>query len=263
MNRLLLGIDLQHDFCHPNGKLYVNGAADDLHNILRVLENTGEQFSEIILSMDSHFPIHIAHASYWQNSNGEHPDHFDTITYRDVITGKWQPQFYPDESLQYLKALETAAYKNTIWPPHCLMGTQGWNVPDNLYAALTHWAHTQGKNFTLYEKGSNPFTEHYSILKAAVEFPEIPSTCLDKTLLSHLQSFDEIIIVGEAMDFCVASTIHDMIKTSPELLKKLIILEDCMSNIIIDNPISAQIYAQALSLGAKMITSDTYLARFA
>ena len=261
MKRLLLGIDLQNDFCHPNGKLYIEGAEDDLNNILRLLENAGMFLNEILLSMDSHYPIHIAHASYWKNATGTKPQVFDNITYEDVINGKWHPQYYPQESLQYLKALQDNAYQNTIWPPHCLIGTPGWNIPESLYQALQHWSLINSRNFSLYNKGSNPFTEHYSILKAAVEFPSIPDTCLDQILLSRFQSFDEIVIVGEAMDFCVASTIKDMIKAAPDLMPKLIILEDCMSNIIPDNPASKEIYVQALALGAKMSSTDTYLAQ--
>lgn len=260
MKRLLLGIDLQNDFCHPSGKLYVNGAVDDLQNILRLLENAGDQFDEILLSMDSHFPIHIAHASYWKNAAGISPEPFDNITYEDMVTGKWLPQYYPDESLQYLKALQAHAYQNTIWPPHCLIGTNGWNLPEALYQTLSHWSLINGKNFTLYNKGSNPFTEHYSILKAAVEFPDIASTCLDDQLLLHLQSYDEIVIVGEAMDFCVASTIKDMLTANPDLMQNLVILEDCMSSIIPDNPTAKAIYEEALALGATMTSSTAYLA---
>lgn len=259
MKRLLLGIDLQNDFCEPNGKLYVQGAQDDLQNILRLLENAGHLFNEILLSMDSHYPIHIAHPSYWRNPQGDMPTYFSIITYQDAIAGHWTPQYHPKQSLQYLETLENAAYQCTIWPPHCLIGTEGWAIPDMLYRALSHWSHTTGRNFELYQKGSNPFTEHYSILKAAVEFPGVPSTCFDQTLLSRFTAFDEIVIIGEAMDFCVASTLNDLQQAAPELMQKLVILTDCMSNIIPDNAAAKAIYHQATDLGATMITSQQYL----
>ena len=260
MKRLLLGIDLQNDFCHPEGALYVEGATDDLQNIIRLLENAGDQFSEIIISMDSHFPIHIAHATYWKNEKGEHPASFSNITYEDAINQRWIPQYFAQESLHYLKTLsENSGYQNTIWPPHCLIGTKGWAIPSELYRALSHWALQSGKNFELYNKGSNPFTEHYSILKAAVEFEAIPSTCIDQSLLERFTTFNEIVIVGEAMDFCVASTILDLIKSAPEILQNLIILTDCMSNIIPNNETAETIYEMAQKLGAKMMRSDEYL----
>lgn len=257
--RLLLGIDLQNDFCNASGKLAVQGAQEDLENIIRLLENAGSAFQEIILSMDSHYPIHIAHPNYWRNSKGDQPALFSTITYQDMVTQRWIPQYYPQQSLHYLQALENAAYQCTIWPPHCLIGTEGWAIPENLYQALSHWSHTTGKNFELYHKGSNPFTEHYSILKAAVEFPEIASTCFDTDLLTRFAAMDEIVIVGEAMDFCVASTIEDIQQAAPKLMQKLTILTDCMSNIIEHNAPAIAIYEHALALGATMMTSQQYL----
>lgn len=259
MQRLLLGIDLQNDFCHPDGALFVTGAEQDLANIIRLLENGGSAFTDILMSMDSHYPIHIAHSAYWSDNQGNHPPEFSTITYQEVIDQQWHPHFYPEASIHYLKALENADYQCTIWPPHCLIGTKGWAIPNELYQALSHWALMQGKNFELYNKGSNPFTEHYSILKAAVEFPEIPTTCFDQGLISRFQTFDEIVIAGEAMDFCVASTIKDMLGADPKLMLKLVILTDCMSNIIVDNPASAKIYQQAEALGAKLMTTAQYL----
>lgn len=259
MKRLLLGIDLQNDFCAPNGKLYVQGAQEDLQNILRLLENAGNQFQEILISMDSHYPIHIAHPSYWRNQDGEMPALFSTITYQDLLQKNWIPQYYPQQSTQYLQALEDAAYQCTIWPPHCLIGTEGWAIPELLYRALSHWSHETGRNFSLYHKGSNPFTEHYSILKAAVEFPETPSTCFDHALLTRFSAFDEIILIGEAMDFCVASTLNDIAQAAPALMSKVVILTDCMSNIIPDNAAAKAIYDHAQNFGATMMTSIQYL----
>ena len=259
MKKLLLGIDLQNDFCDPHGKLYVKGAEEDLQNLLRLLENAGESFTEIILSMDSHYPVHVAHPSYWRNEQGEMPVVFTTITYEDLLTKQWTPQYYPEQTEQYLEALQASPYQCTIWPPHCLIGTKGWAIPEELYQALSHWSHITGKNFELYNKGANPFTEHYSILKAAVEFPEMPATCFDHTLLKRFASFDEIVLAGEAMDFCVASTIHDMLQTHPKLMQKLVVLTDCMSNIIHDNPTAKAIYERAVALGARMMSSTEYL----
>lgn len=256
---LFLGIDLQNDFCQITGKLAVSGAQEDLSNILNLIKRAGHVFSEAIISMDSHYPIHIAHPSYWRSSQGDMPTPFSIITYQDMVDEKWIPQYYPKQSLEYLKALEDAPYKCTIWPPHCLIGTEGWAIPEVLYQALSSWSHQTGKNFELYNKGSNPFTEHYSILKAAVEFPEKPTTCFDRDLLSRFNTFDEIVLVGEAMDFCVANTINDMLLAQPYLMQKIIILTDCMSNIISDNASSKAIYDQAVNLGAKMMVSAQYL----
>lgn len=257
--RLLLGIDLQNDFCHPEGKLAVAGAEEDLKRIIHLIETGGEYFTEIIISMDSHYPLHIAHPTFWRNKAGDMPAPFTTITYEDVVQKYWIPQYYPKQALHYLKTLQSADYQCTIWPPHCLIGTEGWALPDPLYQALSQWSHRAGRNFELYNKGSNPFTEHYSILKAAVEFQSHPATCLDQQLLNRFAIFDEIVIVGEAMDFCVANTIADLLKNAPQIMETLIILTNCMSNIIPNNQASAKIYQQAEALGARMMHSEIYL----
>lgn len=83
--RLLLGIDLQNDFCHPEGKLAVKGAKEDLERIINLIEMGGEHFNEVIISMDSHYPLHIAHPSFWRNQAGEMPEPFTIITYDEVI----------------------------------------------------------------------------------------------------------------------------------------------------------------------------------
>lgn len=257
--RLLLGIDLQNDFCHPEGKLAVKGAKEDLERIINLIEVGGEHFNEVIISMDSHYPLHIAHPSFWRNQAGEMPEPFTIITYDEVIKNKWIPQYYQEQVQYYLKTLQSADYQCTIWPPHCLIGTEGWALPEALYFTLSQWSHQKGRNFELYNKGSNPFTEHYSILQAAVPFREYPATCLDQTLLQRFSTFDEIIIVGEAMDFCVANTIDDILKNAPHIMRKMVILTDCMSSIIPENEAATKIYQKAEQLGARMMLSQHYL----
>ncbi len=259
MKRLLLAIDLQNDFCDPAGALYVQGADEDLARTLLLLENSEAHFHSILLSMDSHLPIHIAHPAYWRNAEGEMPAPFTTITTESVSQGLWKAQYYPKESLAYLEALEATDFQCTIWPPHCLIGTKGWALPDSLYQVLSHWSLTQGRNFKLYEKGTHPFTEHYSIFQAATPLPSAPETCFNQSLVEYLTDFDEIIVVGQAMDFCVASSIADLIAQAPSLLSRVTILEDCMSNIIPENPTATAIYQQAQNLGAKVSNSQQFL----
>ena len=36
--------------------------------------------------------MHIAHAAFWEDSNGNCPDPFTTITYQDILDRKWRPR---------------------------------------------------------------------------------------------------------------------------------------------------------------------------
>ena len=81
-------------------------------------------------------------------------------------------------------------------------------------------------------KGSNIFTEHYSAVKADVPDSEDPATQLNTDLIQKLEQCDQVIIAGEALSHCVASTVRDVAaELGTEGAEKLVILEDCSSNV--------------------------------
>lgn len=254
----LLGIDLQNDFTNPSGSLFVKGAEQDVNRISKFIQDKGQSIDYIALSLDSHQPIHIAHQLYWKNSENEHPALFSTIAADDVKTGKWIPQFNADIAYKYLVRLEKAGEVCTIWPPHCILGTKGWALDKEITDVLFHWAAENNRTYELFYKGMHQATEHYSIFRAAVAIDSAPETQLNEDLLYKLNSFDELILVGEAADFCVMNSLKDIISHSPYLAAKTIVFTDCMSWIVAENKKAQELFTKAEIAGVRFTTSTQY-----
>ena len=73
----LLSIDPQVDFCSPTGKLSVGGAEDDMGRLATFVKRCKGDIAEIIVTLDSHRTIHIAHPIWWVDSDGNHPIPFE------------------------------------------------------------------------------------------------------------------------------------------------------------------------------------------
>ena len=76
----LLVIDAQHDFCSPNGALFVPGAEEDNKRLSQWILNNKESIGYIGCTMDSHHINDIAHPGYWVDKNGNNPNPITTIT---------------------------------------------------------------------------------------------------------------------------------------------------------------------------------------
>ena len=78
-------------------------------------------------------------------------------------------------------------------------------------------------------------------------------------MIQVLNEYDEVFLVGEAADFCVANSLKDIVTYAPELAKKIIVLEDCMSWIILNNPSAIKIYEDAKNAGVRFAKSTDNL----
>lgn len=232
-NSTLFIIDPQNDFIdHPNksGSLAVPGAYEDMVRLVNVL-NTGK-FDQIIVSLDTHSTRDIAHKEWWVNANGEQPAPFTLITYEDLLSGKWKPAKNSDlEATEfYLKELKAKNKKTlVIWPDHCVAGTWGNEVMPELQDALNNWEARTGLKVEYIRKGENPYTEHYSAIKAEVvldDYSDVNDNLLSKIALSR-----QVYIAGEAKSHCVADTVIDIIEELKNMdsVCEISILEDCMS----------------------------------
>lgn len=254
----LLGIDIQNDFTMPTGALFVNGADGDVRRMANFIEEYGGNIDYVALTVDSHQPIHIATPSYWLDNDGYPPPLFTIITASEVEAGKWKPQFNQDLALDYLKALEQKGEVCKIWPPHCILGSKGWTINEILIKALSSWCIAEKKIYELFYKGMHQATEHYSIFKAAVEYDDAEETKLNTKLLNKLEAFDQILIMGEAADYCVVNSLNDMLEATPDLAKKTIILTDCMSWIAPDNERAKYLYEKARDRGVRFMLSGDF-----
>lgn len=234
MKTQVLLIDGQHDFCSPDGALYVEGADKDMERFATMIERIGDKVHSINATLDSHRPIDVAHPIMWENTQGEHPNPFTIISKEDVQNGIWKSTVphYQKRLANYVEQLEiNGRYPLCIWPYHCIIGEKGHQLYEPVAKAFRDWQLKKFKIVNYVTKGSNPFTEHYSAVQADVIDPTDPSTHLNTTLLKMLND-SMVIVAGEALSHCVLNTIKDVIDNfSPAQASNIILLEDCMSSV--------------------------------
>jgi len=231
----LLIIDGQEDFTNPKGALFVPGGDADMSRLSAFIAANINKFDDIHATLDSHHQFQIFHPLYWRDAKGAHPAPFTQITVDDVEKGKWMTSVpsFRDKALDYVKALDAnKRYALIIWPVHCLIGSWGTQVNAELFNALRLWENTNTGMVNFVTKGSNMFTEHYSAVKAEVPDPTDPSTQLNQGFVDMLLDADQILVAGEALDYCVKNTILDTADAlGPDQARKIKILRDCTSAI--------------------------------
>ncbi len=228
----LLIIDMQVDFCHPQGTLHVPGAVQDIRRLVEFIYRNAGRISSITCSLDSHLPYQIFHPAWWTDPEGHHPAPFTLITQEDIRQGKWRPLLEPEWSTAYVRKLEEGAKKQlTIWPYHVPIGGIGNALDPELWSAVFWHAIARKSQPTWWRKGSVPKTEHYSIVRPEIPVPEVPEG-ERRSFLKDLEQDDAIIIAGEAASHCVLETLEDLVDEfadRPETLNKIFILRDCTS----------------------------------
>ncbi len=249
-NALLL-IDAQYDFCNPNGALYVPGAEKDMARVAKWITDHLNQIHYICVTLDTHPVNDIAHPSFWQDKNGNFPPPFTQISAEDATSGKWSPRFAPQEAIKYLQALEAnGEFKHTIWPEHCLLGSRGAALDDQIMDALKVWTRN-GNWYEAVPKGTYPLTEHFGIFCAQVPVPNRPETRLNQQLIKTLESYQHVYLAGEAKSHCVATSLKQAMQYAPGLADKMIVLEDCMSDVPGLGHLGEPIYQQARARGIR------------
>lgn len=266
VNRVhLLVIDPQNDFCDPKGSLYVTGADKDMSRVATMIKRLNGRLDDIHITLDSHRNFDVAHPMYWKNSKGENPNPFTLISVKDVESGSWTPTIPSlyKRSLEYVKELEKKGkYVLCIWPPHCLIGSWGHNVHQEVFAAITEWEQKNIGTVDYVTKGSNPFTEHYSAIAAEVVDPADTTTQINAKLIDTLENdCDMLLIAGEAQSHCVRSTVNDIIKnfSDPKVAQKIVLLTDGMSSVAGFEKFGSEFFAEAKAAGVQFNTTTDIL----
>ena len=253
MKNALFVIDPQNDFCENTGSLYVPGATGVMTRLALFLKNNAANIHNIILTADDHQPNDISHPAFWRGKDGKQPAPFTTITVKDVENKTFVPaDGNVDRAVDYLQCLENEGrYSHTIWPVHCLSGTYGAEICKTLMDAVLEWAQQPGQYYSIVRKGAYPFTEHFGAFKAEVPNPDFPETMFNYKLADELNKFDTIYLAGEAKSHCVANTISQLFDTVPQLVSKLVILEDAMGCVAGFEHAADNVYQIAKERGAK------------
>ena len=260
---ILLLVDAQVDFVHPQGALSVPGAVDDTRRTIEwLLENVGK-VSAVAASLDSHTPTQIFFPTWWSDANGQHPQPFTPITLDDVRSGRWRPVYEPEWSFHYVETLEAQAKKQLmIWPYHTLLGSEGHNLMPALYEAVVFHTAARQTQPLFITKGLIPKSEHYSILEPEVKVPDHPQGTLNRAFLSQLETYDRVYIAGQAKSHCVLETMLSLVRhfsDQPDQLDKLYVLLDCTSSVAhpeIDfDALANQAFAELAQRGIHLVRS--------
>lgn len=227
---LFLGIDVQQDFM-DNGALGVPGAHGDVERMTKFIYNNMDKISNIAVSIDTHTPHQIFHPCWWVDENGNNPAPYTAITLADLDAGKWRAVISPAASREYVKHLEQDGKKTlVIWSYHCIQGTSGCAL-ENQFANMIYF-HSVAKKTVVKRlvKGTDPLSEMYGIIK-----PEYDTkNYINLEFLNQLETYDKIVIAGEAKSHCVLETIKQILEHfagRTEITRKIYILSDCMSSI--------------------------------
>jgi len=231
----LVLVDMQIDFIHPDGALYVPGAVEDSKRVVEWIYNNVGDITKIYASLDSHYPIQIFSPTWWQDQDGKHPYPYTVINSDDVKAGKWSAVYEPEWSAGYVVELENQHKKQLmIWPYHTLVGTPGHDITPSLYEAISYHTAARQAQPTFITKGEIPKTEHYSMLEPEVKVPEHPQGTINEQFLDELKTYDLIYIAGEAKSHCVLETVNSIMayfQEDKDFIGKLRLMEDAMSSV--------------------------------
>jgi len=233
----LILVDMQRDFVHRDGALYVPGALEDCRRIVEWIYRHVAAISKIFVSLDSHYPLQIFFPTWWRDADKRHPAPNTVISAEDVHAGRWQPVYEREWTSQYVDQLENQHKKQLmIWPFHTLVGTAGHSLSPALYEAICYHSAARQAQPELIIKGEIAKTEHYSILEPEVKVADHPGGQLNAKLLGELEQFDLVYIAGEAKSHCVLETVNSMMRHfrgQPHVISRLRILEDAMSSVLV------------------------------
>lgn len=253
----LVTIDVQNTFCIPEFELYVRGrsgtgAIDDNRRLCEFIYRNIGVITQICPTMDTHQVIQIFHSIYLINEKGQHPSPFTIITSEDVKKGTWK--FNPLISwnfnvteeqgqrhlLYYTEELKKSGkYDLTIWPYHAMLGGIGHALVSSIEEAIFFHSIARFSQPEFHLKGNRPFTENYSVLGPEVLRGPDGELLAERSegFLKKLLSFDAVIIAGQAKSHCVAWTVadllEDILKKDSKLTKKIYLLEDCTSPVVV------------------------------
>ncbi len=247
-NIQLLIIDPQNDFCDlPSDwlptdavtgqitapALPVAGAHADMLRLAKLIQEGASGISAIGVTLDSHHRFDIAHPTFWKTGAGAAVGPFTPITAAQVRKGDYLPKDVAmlPRALAYIDELEQRGrYTLMVWPVHCEIGSWGHNVHPAVKAAYNSWEDSRLAVVQKINKGSNPWTEHYSAMQAEVPDEEDPATQLNTALIASLDQADLLIIAGEASSHCVKATTEHIVENLPSgKTGKVVLLTDCMS----------------------------------
>lgn len=256
----LMPIDTQLTFCHPDFELFVGGrsgtgAIDDNGRLCEFVYRNLARITKVHPTLDTHKAAQIFHSIFWVNAAGDNPPPFTIISLDDVEKGVWRVNPAVTHSatgdakkytglqayaLHYVKSLSVGGkFPLIIWPYHAMLGGIGHCLVPAVEEALFFHNVARGSQTDFQIKGGLALTENYSVLA-----PEVldapggkPIAQKNTAFIGALLDYDAVIIAGQAKSHCVAWSVQHLLQEiavrNPELAKKVYLLVDCMSPVVI------------------------------
>jgi nicotinamidase-related amidase len=285
----LLVIDAQKDFCFPEGSLYVagrsgTGAIDDSRRTAELIYRNLGAITDVTTTMDTHFAYQIFSPAFWITRDGAPLTAHRVITADEIGSGEVRPNpavarwlcngnyaWLTKQVQYYCKELEKAGkYQLYLWPPHCLLGSDGHALAGVVHEARMFHALTRVAQSSVEVKGGNPLTENYSVLRPEVltRFDGAPLAQRNTQFIKTLLAADAVVIAGQAASHCVKSSIDDLldeiVASDPALAKKVYVVTDCMSAVTVPDGkggFVADFTAQADAALARFANAGMHLVR--
>ncbi|MHA2183344.1 MAG: isochorismatase, partial [Promethearchaeota archaeon] len=248
----LMPIDVQNTFCLSTGELPVIGADKDNIRLCEFIYKNLRVISSIDPTLDTHTTNQIFHQTFWTNDAGEHPAPMTMISNDDVKNGTWKvsPSIAKTIGVNYValqryvqhytqKLADKGKYSLCIWPFHSMLSGIGHALVASVEEAIFFHNITRNSQANYEIKGGSPLTENYSVLQPEVLDDYKGSAIAQKNVrfIEKLLSYDAIVIAGQAKSHCVAWTIADLLSEidakDPRLAKKVYLMEDCTSPVIV------------------------------
>lgn len=256
----LLLIDTQKDFCFPGGTLFVGGrsgrgAMDDSARIAQFIYRNLPVITDITTTLDTHFAYQIFFPWFWVDSDGNPLEPHRMLNVEEVKSGAVKPNpavaswlcngnygWLCKQVLFYCEELARGGkYLLYLWPPHCLLGSDGHALVGVIHEARMFHAFSRGMQSNCETKGGHPLTENYSVLRPEVvmRYDGLPLTEQPKNIkfIEKLLYADAVVIGGQASSHCVKSSIDDflgeILAKDPVLARKVYVLRDCMSAVVV------------------------------
>ena len=253
----LMLIDVQNTFCIPDFELYVGGrsgrgAVEDNVRLCEFIYRNLGTITQITATMDTHMTMQVFHAIFFVDKDGNHPAPYTDIHVAELRDGKWKfnpalasqfdiaPEYGQQMMIHYAEKLQkTGKYALTVWPYHAMLGGIGHALVPSVEEAIFFHTIARLSQVDIVNKGDTPFTENYSVIG-----PEVLTGPMDEQLgkhdqrfIQHLQECDRLIVAGQAKSHCVAWTVSDLLEDIAlldlDLAKKVYLLEDCTSPVVV------------------------------
>jgi len=258
----LLLVDVQRDFCHPEGALFVGGrsgrgAIDDSDRLARFVYRHLATITGITATLDTHVPFQIFSPEFWVDRAGAPLAPNREVAAEEVEAGDLRPApglaawlapggdeaWLARQAAAYCRALEEGGrYRLFLWPAHCLLGSQGHALVGAVDEARLFHAWARSSPGRLEPKGMNPLTESYSAIGPEVlaSFDGRPLGRRNLDLVERLLAADTVIVAGQAASHCVRSTLEDLVAAARaqggDATGRIWILTDCMSAVAVPDP---------------------------